>query len=348
MRPSDKRTWSNKLFGLIGLRVMKTAIATLTAIYAAILLNVDNPQSAGILAILGVDTTRWRGLKTVFARLGASVIGLIVASVLFDAVGFHIWALGLFILIAFPLLTRFGLKDGIVTGSVIVFHLFARGEVTPDAILTELKLLAIGLGWATFFNLVYMPRENQVLDALRARTESMFASVFAELARYLRDPGALWSGNELLEAEAAIEAGIEAAQRSRENRLIWRTRRNRLVLQDEPWLLYFHMRRSQLESIQAMSELVALASQRVPQAESIARLFETLTDDVRSDFYEGNTEQALDELERQFRGMPLPATREEFETRAALLQLCRELRRYLTIARREKKRRSPQAAAHIQ
>ncbi|MBB6669140.1 aromatic acid exporter family protein [Cohnella nanjingensis] len=332
----------------MGLRVMKTAIATLTAIYAAMLLNVDNPQAAGILAILGVDTTRWRGLKTVFARFAASLVGLVIASALFDAIGFHIWVLGLFILIAFPLLTRFGLKEGIVTGSVIVFHLFARGEVSVDAILTELKLLSIGLGWATFFNLVYMPREKRTLAVLRDKTERLFAAVFVELARFLRDPGALWSGDEMLQAEAAIDEGIEVAQRSRENRLIWRSKNNRLVLQDEPWLLYFHMRRSQLESIQLMMELVAFVSHRVPQAESIARLFDTLTDDVRSDYYEGKTEQALDALETQFRAMPLPATRDEFETRAALLQLCRELRRYLTIARREKKRRSPQATAHIQ
>ena len=46
---------------------------------AALLLGVDNPLAAGILAILGIDTTRWRGMKTVFARFVASVLGLIVS-----------------------------------------------------------------------------------------------------------------------------------------------------------------------------------------------------------------------------------------------------------------------------
>jgi uncharacterized membrane protein YgaE (UPF0421/DUF939 family) len=56
----------------------------------------------------------------------------------------------------------------------------------------------------------------------------------------------------------------------------------------------------------------------------------------------------LTELEQSFRGMPLPKTRDEFETRAALFHLSRELRRYLAIASREKKRKSTSAPAVIQ
>ncbi|GIO11544.1 hypothetical protein J19TS2_10990 [Cohnella xylanilytica] len=315
----------------MGFRVIKTAVAALTAIYAAILLQVDNPLSAGILAIMGVDTTRWRGLRTVFARFGASLVGLAVASLLFYFCGFHIWVLSVYILIAFPLIARFGFKEGVVTGAVVVFHLFSSGEIGAKTIGNEVLLLLIGLGWATFFNLVYMPKEGKTLEALRRTTEEGFAAVFGELARFLRDPGTVWSGDEMLKAEAAIEEGIVVAKRTRENRLIPQT---------EPWLLYFHMRRQQLDSIQLMMESVALASQRVPQALDIARLFDGLAEDVRSEFYEGKTELRLDKLEAEFRGMPLPATRDEFETRAALFQLCRELRRFLSIAKREKKRRS--------
>lgn len=315
----------------MGFRVIKTAVAALTAIYAAILLQVENPLSAGILAIMGVDTTRWRGLRTVFARFGASLVGLAVASLLFYFCGFQIWVLSVYILIAFPLIARFGFKEGVVTGAVVVFHLFSSGEVSAKTIGNEVLLLLIGLGWATFFNLVYMPRESKTLEALRRTTEEGFAAVFGELARFLRDPSTVWSGDEMLKAEAAIEEGIVVAKRTRENRLIPQT---------EPWLFYFHMRRQQLDSIQLMMESVALASQRVPQALDIARLFDGLAEDVRSEYYEGKTELRLDKLESEFRGMPLPATRDEFETRAALFQLCRELRRYLSIAKREKKRRS--------
>ncbi|MFD6440755.1 aromatic acid exporter family protein, partial [Peribacillus sp. NPDC060186] len=39
----------------------------------------------------------------------------------------------------------------------------------------------------------------------------------------------------------------------------------------------------------------------------------------------------LEEMEMFFRGMELPQTREEFESRAALLQLMKEMERYLLL-----------------
>lgn len=316
---------------LIGLRVTKTALATVAAIYIAMLLHVENAQAAGILAILGVDTTRWRGIMTVYARFAASVIGLAVASAVFLLAGFQVWTLALYILIAFPLLTRIKMKEGIVTGSVIVFHLFHNGIVSWHTIGTELALLAIGLGSATAFNLAYMPKQRKSLELLRQTTEDMFVATLGELAKFLRDPATVWNGDELLRAEAAIEEGLQTAKRSQENRL---------SRQNEPWLLYFGMRREQLDMIQLMMENIAFVSSSVPQSEAIASLLDRLTSDVRSEFYEGKTERELDALEREFKAMPLPATREEFEIRAALLHLCRELRRYLTVGRRGKMRRS--------
>jgi uncharacterized membrane protein YgaE (UPF0421/DUF939 family) len=288
---------------------------------------------------MGVDSTRWRGIRAVFARFMASLLGLLLASLLFEFIGFYIWVLAIYILLAYPLLARTGLKDGIITGSVIVFHLFGRGEVTWNAIGSELSLLVIGLGWATVYNLVYMPRENKTLDSLRIVTEQGFSDIFKHVAEHLRNPDTLWDGEEVLRTEAAIDEGIAVSQRARENRLI---------PQDEPWQLYFQMRRGQLESIQLMMESVAFVSRNVPQAELIAVLFDRLTEDVKSEYYEGETERRLDELTRSFQNMPLPVTRDEFETRSALFHLSRELRRYLSIASREKKRRSTSAHAVIQ
>lgn len=319
------------LKGLFGFRVVKTALATLAAIATAAVVGAENPLSAGILAILGVETTRWRGLRIVFARFAASVLGLLLAMGLFGLVGFHVWALSLYVLIAFPLQGRFGLKDGIVTGSVVVFHLFARQEISLRAFGDELLLLVIGLGWATALNLAYMPKEGGKLARLRTVAEDSLSAIFKGLASFLRNPETVWSGEELLAAEDAIAQGIALAERARENRLI---------PQDEPWQLYFVMRREQLDSVKLMMESVAFVSRRVPQAGMIATLFDRLSRDVKSEYYEGETERMLDELESGFRAMPLPASRDEFETRAALLQLSRELRRCLNIAKRSKKPKS--------
>ncbi|TJY44593.1 aromatic acid exporter family protein [Cohnella pontilimi] len=327
------------LRGYFGFRVVKTSVAALAAIATAILLQVPNPLSAGLLGILGVETTRQRGLRIVFARFSASVVGLLVASALFLLIGFHIWVLSLYILLAFPLLARFGLKDGIITGSVVVFHLYAKQEVSADALIGELELLVIGLGWATILNLSYMPEESKKLGKLRDMTEDSLSAIFTHVAASLRNPETVWSGVELLQAEDAIEQGIAVSARARENRFI---------PQSEPWQLYFHMRRDQLDSVKLMMESAAFVSRKVPQADQIAALFDRLAVDVKSEFYEGETERELLRLENSFPNMPLPLTRDEFETRAALLQLSRELKRCLSIARRAKRRKASSEPAVIQ
>lgn len=52
----------------MGFRVIKTAIAALMAVLLADAMQLKGPTSAGLLAILGVDVTRKRSLKTISAR----------------------------------------------------------------------------------------------------------------------------------------------------------------------------------------------------------------------------------------------------------------------------------------
>ncbi|MFC4777671.1 aromatic acid exporter family protein [Paenibacillus sp. GCM10023252] len=316
----------------MGIRVIKTAIAALAAIYTATLLGIPHPLGAGILAILGVEVTRMKGLKSAFVRFIASVLGLFCASLIFTVFGFHIWAVSLFILVTFPVLARFQLKDGIVTSAVIVFHIFDRGEVTVDLIRNEILLLLCGLGWATVINLIYMPKDEERLIEIRAQIERCFGAMFTEMAKTLRNPEHVWAGEEILEAYSAIEEGELRSVMSRENK-IWGQ-------QEQYWTTYFEMRRGQLESVQHMLEELAFVFEKLKQGELLAGLLDQLAKDVKSDVYEGSVEAMLEELTVNYRAMPLPTTREEFEVRAALLTLSHELERYLRTAKRLKKKKS--------
>ena len=315
----------------MGIRVIKTAIAAVIAIYIALSLNLTFPLSAGLLAILGVDVTRKRSLQSAFVRIVSSVVGLLFAIFVFDVLGFHVWAIALYICIAYPVLAKWNLKDGIISSSVIVFHVFTEETLAPSMILNELYLLLVGLGSATVVNLIYMPSWEKDIRAEKERTEEAISAVFREIAMHLRDPGREWDGRELLDAEDAIERGSELAARASENALFQG---------EEGWRTYFLMRDRQLEAIRRMLVLIARVYADLPYGRMTAELFDGLSRDVKSEYYAGNVEKRLAELEGTFRAMPLPATREEFETRSALLQLLFDLKHYLSIAGAMKKRRA--------
>lgn len=314
----------------MGIRIIKTAVAAIAAIYTAFYLQLDNSLGAGILAILGVEVSRMKGLKSAFVRFLASVLGLFFASLVFTVFGFHIWAVALFILITFSVLARFQLSNGIVTSSVIVFHLFAHGEVTVDIIGNEIMLLFTGLGWATVINIIYMPKDKHLLESLKDEVDRLFSIVFTEMAMTLRDPSHIWDGSELLAVDSSIEEGARRSLLNRDNKL-WG--------QEQYWSTYYEMRRQQLESVQQMLVELAFVYEKWPQNELIAELMEQLSEDVKSEVYQGLAEKKLAEMRERFREMELPQTREEFEVRAALLKLLHELERYLSIAKRLKKRK---------
>jgi uncharacterized membrane protein YgaE (UPF0421/DUF939 family) len=315
----------------MGLRVLKTALAVVISIYLASLMGLLSPVSAGLLAILGIEVTKKKGIRSVVSRIAASILGLLFAMLLFSLLGFHVWVIGLFILIVYPLLHRMRLREGIITGSVVMFHLYTMKTTDAFAVLNEIQLLIVGLGTATLINIAYMPKADKEIQACKEKVEHLFSQIFQQIVLHLRDMEAVWDGKELLEAREAVEKGEQLASKLLDNTLIFQAKTY--------WRVYFFMRGQQLDSIYRMADLVAQIYQTLPQGEFIATIFEELSADVKEEYYVGRTNEALAVLEQQFRQMPLPITREEFEVRSAMLQLIRELAHFLSIAKQQKKQK---------
>lgn len=314
----------------MGIRVVKTSLAAILAIYIAKFFGLEFYLAAGLLAILGIDTTRISGLKNSLERIFASVLGLLFAALLFYLFDFHIWVLALFICIAFPVIAKVNLGNGIVTSCVVVFHIFSMETVSFSAIMNEIWLLLIGLGCATVINFLYMPSEDANLLKTRLKVEDLFAAIFYHISSQLKDVSYLWDGHELLEVEEVIEAGILLAKKSSENALFH---------SKAEWQIYYHMRNQQLASIERMMDIVAQVFQTLPHGVITAELFEELADEVKNEFYTGQVEAKLLDLVLLFKQMPLPVSREEFEVRSAILQLSLELKHYLSYSKKAKKRK---------
>ncbi len=312
----------------MGIRVIKTAIAASLAVYLAWLTGLEFYLSAGILAILSVEVTRKRNVQSAAQRLLASLVGLGIASLLFEVFGYHLWVLGLYVAISFPLLATIHLKDGIVTGAVIIFHVFEVGDVTIHSLQNEVYLLLIGIGTATVINLVYMPDQDAELVKRRLHIERYFAIIFRRIGEYLEKAESDWSGSELLIVEQEIATGSQMSLRTMENDMFSKS--------SAQWFQYFKMREEQFESLRQILTLSAQVSSSIPQGKILAEVFYLIGDDLKEDHYTGNTERKLDELETYFRSMSLPIDRTEFENRSALLQIMYEMRRYLAIARNKK------------
>ncbi|WP_453995155.1 aromatic acid exporter family protein [Bacillus nitroreducens] len=305
----------------IGYRTLKTAIGVTISIAIAKLVGLDSFASAGILTILCIKVTRKKSLESSWERFVACVIGIFFSILFFEGIGYHPVTIGLLLLFFIPTMVIVRAKDGIVTSSVIILHIFTAGNVTVGLILNELGLIIIGIGVALLINL-YMPSVDKELRAYQQEIEALFGNILNEMVHYLRTGESIWEGREITRIEELLKKAKRIAYRDIENHL----------MRDEGlFFTYFDMREKQFEILQRMLPTITSITHSVEQREMVADFIM----EVSMSIHPGNTAvvflKKLEEMRKTFREMPLPQSRDEFETRAALFQFIKEMEEYLIV-----------------
>jgi uncharacterized membrane protein YgaE (UPF0421/DUF939 family) len=305
----------------IGYRTIKTALGTAISILIAQQFGLENFASAGILTILCIKVTKRKSLRASWDRFLACVLAMPFSSLFFELIGYHPIVIGIMLLFFIPTVVMFKANDGIVTSSVIILHIYMANKLSLDLFLNELGVIIIGIGVALVIN-VYMPSADHRLKQYQARIEENFKAIFCEMVTYLKTGESDWSGKEITETAKLLEEAKSFAYRDVENHFL---------REENEYFHYFKMREKQFEIIERVLPIVTSLTVTLPQGKMIAEFLEELSENI----WPGNTAHIylgkLSEMNKEFEEMELPQTREEFEVRAALLQLVKELNAYLII-----------------
>ncbi|MBM7577518.1 aromatic acid exporter family protein [Jeotgalibacillus terrae] len=305
----------------IGYRTIKTAAGTAIAIAVAGMLGLENFASAGIITILCIQNTKRKSVKASWSRVAACIIAMIFSFFIFEGIAYHPVTIGLLILFFIPTAVALKIKEGIVTSSVIILHLYTSNHITFALIGNELMLLTIGVITALLMNL-YMPSVESKMGNMQMQIEEQFKEIFEQMSAYLRDTHSEWNDHLLKETEALIKEGKTIAFQDVENHFL----RNENI-----YYLYFTMREKQFVLIKRMLPLLQSLNSEVEQREMIAEFVE----DLSTHIHPGNTAvlylKKLFDMKLLIEEMPMPRERNEFETRAALFQFIREMEEYLQL-----------------
>ncbi|MDQ0161425.1 aromatic acid exporter family protein [Aeribacillus alveayuensis] len=305
----------------IGYRTVKTAIGTPIAIFIAQLLGLENYVSAGIITVLCIQVTKKKSFQSAWSRFFACSIAIVFCIIFFEGLFYHPISIALLLLLFIPTTVMLKVKDGIVTSTVIILHLYSSGNITVQLIINELLLIIIGISVALVLNM-YMPSLEHKLKQYRKEIEQQFSVIFAEIINFLLNGDSSWDGKEIAVTAELLEEAKTLALRNVENQVL---------RHEDLYYQYFKMREKQFEIIERVLPTVASISTNVEQAKIVADFIE----DLRNHIHPGNTARQylrkLHQLSNQFREMPLPETREEFEARASLLHFLNEMERYLII-----------------
>ncbi|HHW37135.1 MAG TPA: aromatic acid exporter family protein [Bacillales bacterium] len=307
----------------IGSRTLKTAVGVAMTISIAEFLGLPNYASAGILTMLCIQTTRKRSVKTAWARFIAALMGIVFSFVFFEGIGYYPIVIGLLLLLFIPTTVRLHVKEGIITSSVIILQFYMLKGMTWAAVANGILTIIIGIGIALIMNL-YMPSNEGKLFHLQKKLEEKYKKILKEISIYLKEGDHLWDGKEITDSYQIIKEAKDYAVLHIENRFLGC---------DDAYFNYFIMREKQFEVIERMLPLVTSLKISMVHSKMIADLIDEIADAVSS----YNTAivflAKLEDLQRTFKEMELPKTREEFEIRASLLNFLWELEKYLNIKR---------------
>jgi uncharacterized membrane protein YgaE (UPF0421/DUF939 family) len=310
----------------IGYRTIKTAIGAPVAISIAQLLGLTNFVSAGILTILCIQPSRKKSVLSAWHRFAACVLATIFSFLFFETIGYHPVVVGLMLALFIPTTVLLKVTPGIATSSVIFLNLYSAEYMSYTFLFDQFLVILVGVGVGLLLNL-YMPSLDKQLKEKQEKLEQNFQIILYEIALYIQDKNENWTGKELTKSEEILDEALELVDLDKENHL----------LRDKhPYYDYFTMRAQQLELLGQMLPLVSRLPDKDRISEEIADFFIQLSEAV----HPGNTAifylNKLTELKKQFNSEELPATQEEFETKANLFRLLHEIEDYLNVKRKFK------------
>lgn len=305
----------------IGYRTAKTALGTTISIILAQLIGLEYYTSAGIITILCIQVTKKKSLRSSWERFLACSLAMIFSFIFFEGIAYHPLIIGLLLLLFIPATVIVKATQGIVTSTVVIFHLYSTSHITFQVIGNELLLVTIGIGVALVMNL-YMPSVEEKLKNYQIQIEENLASIFQEIELYLIQKDRKWDGKEItITAQLINEAKT----------LAFRDVENHFLRHENSYYHYFKMREKQFEIIERVIPSITSIHIAVEQSKMIADFLHEL----KVNIHPGNTAHKflvqLLNMKKSFEEMDLPKTREEFEARAALYHFVREMEQYLII-----------------
>ena len=303
------------------LKIAKVIVSAFVALLVAQALNLSTPSAAAIIAILSVMDTKKVSLAATGQRLAAAVLALVIGMGIFAIFGFNVMSFGLYLLCYIPLAYLLKVDIGVAPSTVLVIHLWTQQQLTFNLFVNELLLVTIGAGVAILLNW-YMPSYRQEIERVREEIEDKMREVLLKMSGFLTIGNGKNDGEVLQLLKEKLNEAREYVRLEAENHL------TKEVTYDYQ---YFEMRRDQSKLLEIMATNL---NEFRWDGEEMAILSEMFKQTAQQLAEQNTASQLIDDIEdllEQFRERPLPQTRREFEKRAQLYQLLRDLKRFVQL-----------------
>lgn len=303
-------------------KAIKIAAACMMAILVANLLQLKYYTTAGIITILTLQDTKKQTLQTAIRRVLSYISSLFMAAVLFSVFGYSLWAYGIYIFIFIFLCVMFW-PESMTVASVLVSHFLIEQSMGSEWLYNETMLFLIGTSLGILVNMLLLKQRDQELAMLIDQADNEMKKILGHMAVQLGDEDSDEYANTCF---GLLNEKLEIARNCAARNF------NNVVFGSSTFELdYVEMRQKQSMELEDIYRSVGMIQTLPRQAAFVAEYMGRISREYHRD---NDVQGLLDGLERVLDGMgreDMPKSREEFEARAVLFYILKQLEEFLKL-----------------
>ncbi|WP_243251076.1 aromatic acid exporter family protein [Clostridium sp. D43t1_170807_H7] len=302
----------------------KMAISATIALIIGNILGLQYATVGAVIAILSIQDTRKKALIISYKRIVACSMGILLSVILYSLLGNRALIFGLFLIILIPLTSRLKVQEGMVPSVVLSTHFLVANNITIALIFNEILLMIIGIGVAAIAN-IFMPSLEDKFKDDKEWIEEHYRIIISKMAKSLITHTVDIDEQKLInEVEKRLYESKETA---------YKIVNNHFFKSSSYYTDYINMRINQFDTIKRMRLHFQRFNIPVEQMNVMAEFTLCVAENIREMNDCKSLLRDLDILRSEFKKMELPKTRDEFESRAQLLQFLNDMEEFLLIKR---------------
>lgn len=306
------------------IKSIKIAIAAVLSIAIAGELGLSYSATAGIITVLSIQNTKKETMKSARNRTLAYVCALLLAGLLFRILGFTLPAFAAYLFFFSLLCLYAGWGEAIAMDSVLITHFLSEQSFSTALIINESALFFIGTTVGILVNL-HLRRKKDEFQRLSDKVDLQIKGIFNRMSCYLSTDDKDSCGPDYL---LPLKDSLREAKACALNNY-----NNAFFKKDTYEVDYIEMRRQQSLLLVEIYDNIKSISCLPKEAEEVAALLKGIEEGYHATNSVGGLLDDLNSLLLKLKDHELPADREEFEARAILFYILKQLRKLLFIKR---------------
>lgn len=302
----------------------KMSVSATIALIIGNILGLQYATVGAVIAILSIQDTRRKALIISYKRIIACSIGILISIILYNILGNEAVVFGLFLITLIPITSRLKVQEGMVPAVVLSTHFLVSNEITVKLILNEILLMIIGIGIAAIAN-IFMPSLEDKFKADKEWIEEHYRIIISKMSKSLITHTVDVNEQKIIiEVEKRLYESKETA---------YKIINNHFFKVSSYYTDYINMRINQFDTIKRMRLHFQRFNIPVEQMNIMSDFTLCVAENIREMNDCKSLLSDLEILRSEFKKMELPKTREEFESRAQLLQFLNDMEEFLLIKR---------------